>query len=101
MAGGETFLITRQRHRHHLEECLQCLETFLGKLIWYGCKAEEVSPKLTDTPSRRPQDIDPSLDLVGAAEELRYAAEALGKVTGHVRVDDILDELFSSFCIGK
>lgn len=73
--GGETVLITRQRHRHHLEECLQCLDSFLS--------------------------IDPSVDLVGAAEELRYAAEALGKVTGQVRVDDILDELFSSFCIGK
>lgn len=45
--------------------------------------------------------IDPQEDLVGAAEELRYAAQALGKVTGQVQVDEILDELFSSFCIGK
>ena len=45
--------------------------------------------------------IDPQADLVGAAEELRYAAQSLGKVTGQVQVDEILDELFSSFCIGK
>lgn len=49
----------------------------------------------------RNTEIDISEDLVAAAEELRYAALALGKVTGHVHVDDVLDELFKSFCIGK
>ena len=35
------------------------------------------------------------------AEELRYAHHALGRLTGEVAVDDLLDNIFSSFCIGK
>lgn len=41
-------------------------------------------------------------DLVLAAEELRIAATALGKVTGStVNADEILGQIFSKFCIGK
>ena len=36
-----------------------------------------------------------------AAEELRAAQGALGGVTGEVTSDDLLGEIFSSFCIGK
>ena len=71
-AGAGSSLITRQRHRDALEECLQ----FLGRL-----------------------DKNKPLELNG--EELRLAARALGRVTGAVSVDDILDIVFSSFCIGK
>ena len=35
------------------------------------------------------------------AEELRAAGEALGRITGRSGVEDMLDVLFSSFCIGK
>ncbi len=35
------------------------------------------------------------------AEELRYAHQALGEITGEVSSDDLLGEIFSSFCIGK
>ena len=35
------------------------------------------------------------------AEELRLAQQALGKITGEVTADDLLGEIFSSFCIGK
>ncbi|KAJ1651322.1 mitochondrial splicing system protein [Dispira simplex] len=67
-------LITQVRHRGHIKECLSCLETFL--------ELGEV-------------------DVVLAAEELRYAATALGKITGKVGVEQVLDVLFSQFCIGK
>ena len=40
-------------------------------------------------------------DLVLAAEELRYAAQAIGKITGRIDVEDILDTIFREFCIGK
>ena len=40
-------------------------------------------------------------DWVVAANELREAAESLGKVLGKVYSDDLLDALFSRFCIGK
>lgn len=35
------------------------------------------------------------------AEELRVAQEALGQITGRFSADDLLGEIFSSFCIGK
>ncbi len=35
------------------------------------------------------------------AENLRLAARALGRITGRVDVEDVLDKIFSSFCIGK
>ena len=35
------------------------------------------------------------------AEELRLAAAALGRITGRVDVEDMLDVVFRDFCIGK
>jgi tRNA modification GTPase len=36
-----------------------------------------------------------------AAEDVRAASAAIGRLTGRIDVDDLLDEIFSSFCIGK
>jgi tRNA modification GTPase len=75
LAGSESALISRERHRHALEETLAAL--------------------------RRAQ--DPGMagkeDLL--AEELRLAARALGRLTGRVDVEDVLDVIFRDFCIGK
>ena len=35
------------------------------------------------------------------AADLRRAADALGEITGAISTDDILDRIFSEFCIGK
>lgn len=35
------------------------------------------------------------------AEDLREAADEAGEITGSITTDDLLDEIFSSFCIGK
>ena len=75
---SETLLVTRERHRFHLQECLVCLD-----------RAIELSSSKGELP------------LVDIAEELRYAAMSLGRVTGQIGVEEILDELFGSFCIGK
>jgi len=40
-------------------------------------------------------------DLVLRADDLRTAAQALARVAGRVDVDDVLDRIFSQFCIGK
>jgi tRNA modification GTPase len=40
-------------------------------------------------------------DIVLGAEELRYAAQAVGKISGLMDVEDVLDVIFSQFCIGK
>ena len=63
----------RLRHRQLIEECIEALLRF--ESVW-----EE--PEL-------------------AAEELRAAAHALGKVTGGIDTEDVLDAIFSEFCIGK
>jgi len=75
LAGSESALITRVRHRHALEEALAALR-------------RAGSP-----------DVAVKEDLL--AEELRLAARALGRLTGRVDVEDILDVIFRDFCIGK
>jgi tRNA modification GTPase len=46
-----------------------------------------------------PAAADQSMELF--AEDLRQAHEALGRIVGRVSADDLLGEIFSSFCIGK
>ncbi|KAG1452167.1 hypothetical protein G6F56_007892 [Rhizopus delemar] len=67
-------LITQARHREHMEECVGSLKAFL------------------DMP------VD---EIVLSAEELRLAANALGRITGRIDVEKVLDVLFGQFCIGK
>jgi tRNA modification GTPase len=76
-AGGEASLVTRARHRHALEET--------GAAI--GVALSEAAAK------------DPREELI--AEELRRAATSLGRLTGRVDVEDVLDAIFRDFCIGK
>ena len=49
--------------------------------------------------------LEAALDERSPAEilsvEIRAAADACGKVTGRSVVDDLLDAIFSTFCIGK
>ncbi len=65
-------LLTRERHRRALEECRVSLERALTAA---------------------------SLELV--AEDLRLAVRAIGRITGHIDVEDLLDIVFREFCIGK
>jgi tRNA modification GTPase len=74
-SAGEGALITRERHRRHLEQCVAHLERFLGQ--------------------------DGRLPMDAAAEELRLAALELGRITGRVDVEELLDVIFKDFCIGK
>ena len=36
-----------------------------------------------------------------AAEDLRLASRAMERITGHIGAEDVLDRVFSTFCIGK
>jgi len=72
---SEDILITRQRHRYHLEECLNHLKNFEKK--------------------------NTSLDFDTAAEDLRLATQHLGMIVGKVGVEEILGSIFNDFCIGK
>ena len=40
-------------------------------------------------------------DVILGAEGLRYAAQSIGKITGQIGVEDVLDVIFRDFCIGK
>ena len=73
--SNQNILITRERHRIHLEQCLNHLESFENK--------------------RDEQDFDK------AAEDLRLAARELGKIVGKFDVEEILGSIFNDFCIGK
>lgn len=71
---GEAPLATRERHRTYLSECLKGLASAVGS---------------THLPSEL------------RAEDLRRAADALGRITGRIDVEDLLDVIFRDFCIGK
>ena len=72
---SDDILITRERHRQHLEQCLEHLNNFNKK--------NEVE------------------DFDKAAEDLRLATRHLGMIVGKVDVEEILGSIFNDFCIGK
>lgn len=70
----EASILTRERHREALEE---------------ACIALQRALEIADT----------GLEL--AAEDLRLAQRALGRITGAVDIEQLLDIVFADFCIGK
>jgi tRNA modification GTPase len=73
MGGADFPPVTRERHRVRLSEALFHVKQ---------AQASLGTPEL-------------------AGESLRRAALALGRVTGEIGVEDVLGEVFASFCIGK
>ena len=73
--SSEDILITRARHRQHLEKCLEHLKSFNEK-----------------------NEIE---DFDKAAEDLRLATRNLGMIVGKVDVEELLGSIFNDFCIGK
>ena len=73
--SNNSVLITRERHRLKLNECLKEIDKFLKK--------------------------DQKKDLELAAEDLRMATRHLGGIVGRVDVEEILGSIFKDFCIGK
>lgn len=75
LPGEDAVLMTRSRHRAALSDA----EAALARASALGS--------------------DDDLGLL--AEEIRLAARAIGRVTGSFGVEDILDRVFATFCIGK
>lgn len=69
--------ISQARHRTHMTNCVEYLLNYL-----------EISKKQ-------------EYDMVIAAQQIRNAMREIGKVTGHVSTEEILDVIFTNFCIGK
>ncbi len=74
LSGADFPAVTRERHRLRLTEALASVEAARGTLA--------IAPEM-------------------AGDDLRRAADALSRVTGGIGVEDILGEVFSTFCIGK
>jgi tRNA modification GTPase len=74
LAGADFPAVTRERHRLRLTEALEA--------VLAGRRALDLAPEM-------------------AGDDLRRAADAMSRVTGAIGVEDILGEVFSSFCIGK
>jgi tRNA modification GTPase len=72
--AGESVLATRSRHRSALTGCIAALDAALSD-------------------DGRPIEL--------RAEDLRRAGDALGRITGRIGVEDLLDVIFRDFCIGK
>ena len=72
---SEDTLITRERHRDHLEKSFNYLKNFEEK--------------------------NDAEDFDKAAEDLRLATRHLGMIVGKVDVEEILGSIFNDFCIGK
>ena len=71
-SSASGLLLTRSRYRQALNAVIENLDNFA---------------------------FDKEIEL--AAEDLRLAARELGKITGKIEVDEILDKIFGDFCIGK
>ncbi|XP_034002380.1 tRNA modification GTPase GTPBP3, mitochondrial isoform X1 [Trematomus bernacchii] len=74
LSGAPT--LTQARHRAHLQQCFAAMAQY-----------------------QRYRDLD--LDLALAAEGVRLALTSLGRITGRVGAEEILDIIFKDFCIGK
>jgi tRNA modification GTPase len=74
--GQGDAVLTRQRHREALEQAASSINQALARVR--GGDAVEL-----------------------AAEDVRLATRAIGRITGRVDVDHLLDKLFATFCIGK
>ena len=73
--NSEDILITRERHRQNLINCVHHLEKF--------------------------QEKKSANDFDKAAEDLRLATRHLGMIVGKVDVEELLGSIFNDFCIGK
>ncbi len=73
LVGSEAPTVTRLRHREALETALQQLERALA--------------------GGRPAEL--------MAEDVRLISRSLARLSGRVEAEDVLDEVFASFCIGK
>ncbi|XP_016842569.1 tRNA modification GTPase GTPBP3, mitochondrial isoform X1 [Nasonia vitripennis] len=75
--SAENPTISQERHRNHVRACHECLLKYFHIIS------------------------NTDYDIVLASQEIRKAAKEIGKITGHVSTEEILDTIFKNFCIGK
>ena len=106
-ASEETVLSISAKDGSGLSE----FETRLGEIIQ---NLNRTSSSITLTRVRHQQAVRQAVEHLEAslhlsvtnqtelvAEEFRSATSALSRILGHVDIEDLLDHIFSNFCIGK
>jgi tRNA modification GTPase len=76
LGNSENAIITRSRHKHELQNTVSELNNFI-------------------------KNRNENMPIELCSETLRRASFYLGKIVGKIGVEDILDKIFSEFCIGK
>lgn len=76
--SAESPTLSHARQRHFLQECLELIEAFLENF-----------------------DLTREQDFAILVQDLRNSVRSIGRITGEVRTDDVLDVIFKDFCIGK
>lgn len=123
-------MLTSERHRTHVQNCLEHINVILGLQadvyentelspssvgnsgkIFDDFLSSEKNMNEINSPLKMSQSIDSSDNtisllskedtLILAAQRLQLAANDIGCIIGHIYTEDVLDELFSTFCIGK
>jgi tRNA modification GTPase len=69
-------IVTNVRHKHAIERAAQALDSCLAN------EAQGVGEEVL-------------------AEDLRLALDALGEITGDTTREDVINDIFARFCIGK
>ncbi|KAE8377888.1 GTP-binding protein TrmE N-terminus-domain-containing protein [Aspergillus bertholletiae] len=93
----EDSLGVTHRQSSNLQRCLQHLDDFLT------LASRRNAPPMLDHEHAQ-QSIEMEIDIVTAAEHLRFAADTLAKITGKGEsgdVEDVLGVVFEKFCVGK
>lgn len=74
LISTDNSLLTRERHRLELLSCVSALDKSISMV---------------------------DFDITLRAEVLRLASEHIGRITGRIDVEELLDVIFSEFCVGK
>jgi tRNA modification GTPase len=79
---SEASLVTRERQRAHLLQVSQALREAMSRDMSRTGQGEEQGDEIL-------------------AEDLRHALAGLGRLTGRLDVEEVLDVIFREFCVGK
>ena len=93
-SASDSGAVVNERHRALLQRASEALGRAVA--LAEGGKVEEGEFSEEDS-----EEIGASFDAVLAAQALREAAEAIGTITGRDVGEDVLDAVFSRFCVGK
>ena len=107
-AGEEQLLKISAKHGTHIEQLKQSLRNAIdlgkvhsGETIVTNARHHAALTKASEALTDVLQGMDSGLTGDFLAIDIRRTLHHLGEITGNVSPDDLLNHIFSSFCIGK